>query len=71
MQRFQLPACAVVFSLILFIVFFSKKRVELLENKIYSIMLAMVLFDSLLVTIVLSTGYAFGDLYIEIMIDSV
>lgn len=44
-----LPICAIVFSLVLFIVYFFKKKINLRENKMYSIMLICVLFDSLLV----------------------
>ena len=55
-----LPICAIVFSLLLCIMFFGKKRIDLFENNLYGIMLIAVLFDSILVSILhiiaLSTG---------------
>lgn len=47
----SLPICAIVFSMLLIIVYYSKKRVKLLENKMYGVMLFCVLIDSILVTI--------------------
>lgn len=46
-----LPICAIVFSTLLIIVYFLKKRVNLTENKMYSVMLVCALIDSLLVFI--------------------
>lgn len=45
----SLPICAIVFSFLLAIVYFSKKRVKLLENKMYSAMLICVIVDSICV----------------------
>lgn len=46
-----LPICAIVFSLLLCIVYFSKQRVKLFENRMYAIMIVSTLLDSVLVTI--------------------
>lgn len=46
-----LPACSIFFSMLLCIVFFSKKRVDLIENKIYGLMLIVSAIDSILVTL--------------------
>lgn len=45
-----LPICSIFFSLLLFIIYFSKKRVNLLENKMYTIMIVCILIDSILTT---------------------
>ena len=45
-----LPICSVFFSFLLFFIFYSKKRINLLENNIYSIMIILVLIDSVLVS---------------------
>ena len=46
-----LPACAIFFSGLLVFIYFSKQRVNLLENKMYAVMILSILFDSILVTI--------------------
>ena len=46
-----LPACAIFFSGLLIFIYFSKQRVNLLENKMYAVMILSILFDSILVTI--------------------
>lgn len=51
MSGILLPACSIFFSGLLCIVFFSKERVNLLENKMYSYMLICSLIDSITVTI--------------------
>ena len=51
MEGLYLPICSVFFSLLLCIIYFSKKRIDLLENKVYSVMLISSLIDSILVTI--------------------
>ena len=60
MEGLLLPCCAVVFSSLLCFAYFFKKRVNLLENKMYSIMIICILIDSILV----STLHClpFGDL---------
>lgn len=45
-----LPICSVFFSFLLFFIFYSKKRINLLENNIYSIMIILVLIDSVIVS---------------------
>ena len=52
MEGILLPICSCVFSTLLVIIYFSKERVNLLENKIYSRMLLLSLIDGILVTIV-------------------
>jgi len=51
MSSFQLPICAVFFSLLLLFVFMAKKRVDLLENKLYFVMIICSAFDSIIATI--------------------
>ncbi len=51
MEGILLPVCSLFFSGLLCYVYFSKERVSLLENKMYSCMLVCSLLDSLLVTI--------------------
>ena len=50
MAGILLPSCAIFFSGLLLIIFYSKRRINLLENKIYSYMLAFIFFDSILAT---------------------
>ncbi len=45
-----LPACSIFFSSLLFYLYFSKDRVDLLENKMYGAMIVCTLVDSVLVT---------------------
>ena len=52
MRELQLPLCATIFTLLLMITFFSKKRLNIRENIIFSIMLCLTFFESLLVTII-------------------
>lgn len=51
MSGFLLPACAIFFSGLLCSVYFLKRRINILENKMYSIMIVSILIDSILVTI--------------------
>ena len=51
MAGLLLPICAIFFSGLLCFVYFFKKRVNLLENKMYSYMLICTLIDSVLVSI--------------------
>lgn len=46
-----MPIWAIVFSLLLIIVYFSKKRINLYENNMFSIMLVCIFIDSILVTL--------------------
>ncbi|MDD2238709.1 MAG: ATP-binding protein [Bacilli bacterium] len=67
MQGYLLPVCSIFFSILLLIVYFSKKRLNLLENKIFSIMLIVSLIDSILVTILQLRGFYLSDFTIEIL----
>ena len=51
MNELQLPVCALVFSILICVIFFSKERVRKTENKVYGIMLICGVVDSLLVCI--------------------
>ncbi len=51
MAELYLPLCGAVFSLLLCIVFFSKKRLWLVENKVYGVMIVAGFLDSLIVSI--------------------
>ena len=42
------PACSILFSILIIIIYFSKKRVDLIENKAYAAMLICTFFDSIL-----------------------
>lgn len=50
MEGALLPVCSFFFSILLFVVYFLKKRVNLLENKMYGIMLICSVLDSFLVS---------------------
>ena len=49
-----LPICSIIFSLLLCFVYFSKKRINLLENSVYSVMLVASVIDSILVSLLQS-----------------
>ncbi len=51
MAGILLPACSIFFSTLLCIVYFSKKRINIPENKVYNVMLIASLIDSIIVTI--------------------
>ena len=57
MQGMILPICSIFFSILLCIIFFLKKRMPLLENNMYTIMIIVVLIDSILVTILQSFSF--------------
>ncbi len=68
MTGMLLPTCSIFFSCLLLIIYFSKKRLNLIENKIYSIMLIVSFIDSCLVTVLQLLGYKIlSDLAIEII----
>lgn len=50
MAGILLPMCSIFFSMLLSFNYFSKKRVNILENKMYSTMLICSVLDSILVT---------------------
>lgn len=51
MVGLQLPVCSIFFSLLLCVVYFIKKRIHILENKMYSVMVAGSVIDSIIVSI--------------------
>lgn len=51
-MEFELPAMATIFLIILCIFYFSKKRVSLIENKTYEVMLIISVISSLIDTII-------------------
>ena len=65
------PSCALLFSILMCVIYFSKKRVNLLENKSYSIMLVAIMLDSLLalsIQVVAMDGISnFDELIINIL----
>ena len=50
MEGILLPSCSIVFSTLLCIIYFIKKRVDLVENNMYANMLVAILIDSIIVT---------------------
>ena len=50
MEGLLLPCCAVFFSSLLCLVYFLKKRINLVENNMYGTMLVTILIDSIIVT---------------------
>ncbi len=66
MPNLYLPVAATIFSILLIIVYFSKKRISLLENKLYSIMLVVILIDSLLSSILFFNVYTnYNQFFVE------
>jgi len=57
MQGLLLPICSIFFSILLCICFFSKKRIPILENNMYAIMIITVLIDGIIVTILQSFSF--------------
>ena len=51
MEGVLLPICSIFFSALLCVAFFAKKRIKLIENNLYGVMLISILFDSIFVTI--------------------
>ena len=45
---YLLPTCSIFFSILLCVVYFSKKRVNLIENKVYSYMIIFILISSII-----------------------
>ena len=66
MPNLYLPIAATVFSILLMIVYFSKKRLNSLENRIYSIMLIVILADSLLSSMLFFNVYTnYNQFFVE------
>jgi len=57
MSGVLLPACSIFFAGLLCLIYFLKQRINLLENKMYSIMVVAIFIDSILVTIVQGVTY--------------
>lgn len=51
MAGILLPVCSIFFSILILFVYFYKKRIKLVENNVYSIMLIISLIDGILVSI--------------------
>ena len=51
MESVLLPVCSIFFSLLLCIAFFSKKRIKLVENNLYAIMIVSILLDGICVSL--------------------
>ena len=51
MSGVLLPICSIFFSLLLLCVYFCKKRINLIENNLYSKMIIYIFIDSILVSI--------------------
>ena len=52
-----LPACSIFFSLLLCVIYFIKKRIDLLENRIYSFMIVFIFFTSIIETVLQLFGF--------------
>ena len=57
MPNLYLPVTAFLFSFVLLVIYFSKKRVHLLENSIYILMIFSILMDSALVSLLFYNYY--------------
>lgn len=57
MPNLYLPVTAFLLSLILLVIYFSKKRVNLIENHIYILMIFSILMDSALVSLIFYNYY--------------
>ena len=51
MEGLLLPICSIFFSLMLIVIYYSKKRIDLIENRVFSTMLICSVLDSIIVTI--------------------
>lgn len=57
MPNLYLPVTAFLLSFILLIIYFSKKRVHLMENNVYILMIFAILMDSALVSLLFYNYY--------------
>lgn len=74
MSGVLLPICSIFFSILLCFVYFYKKRINLVENKVYSIMLITSVIDSVLVSILQLTaikGLATNGSFINILFNKI
>ena len=68
MEGILLPVCSLFFSGLLLYVYFSKDRVNLLENKMYSWMIMCSFVDSLLVCILQSIAFFYQSGFLDFII---
>ena len=68
MEGILLPICSLFFSGLMCYVYFSKERVDLLENKMYSSMIICSFVDSLIVTILQSIAFFYSSGYLDFII---
>ena len=68
MEGILLPICSLFFSGLMCYVYFSKERVGLLENKMYSSMIICSFVDSLVVTILQSIAFFYSPGYLDFII---
>ena len=68
MEGILLPICSLFFSGLMCYVYFSKERVDLLENKMYSCMIICSFVDSLIVTILQSIAFFYSPGYLDFII---
>ena len=68
MEGILLPICSLFFSGLMCYVYFSKERVDLLENKMYSCMIICNFVDSLIVTILQSIAFFYSPGYLDFII---
>lgn len=59
MPNLYLPGAASILSLLVVIIFFSKKSIDLFENKIYKVMMFSVLIENILMTLIFCCVYMF------------
>ena len=68
MEGILLPVCSLFFSGLLLYVYFSKDRVNLLENKMYSWMIVCSFVDSLLVCVLQSIAFFYQPGFLDFII---
>ena len=68
MECILLPVCSLFFSGLMCYIYFSKERVDLLENKMYSCMIVCSFVDSLIVTILQSIAFFYTPGYLDFII---
>ena len=71
MPNLYLPITATILSAILLILYFSKKRVNLLENKVYAVMLISIFLDSLLVSLLFINVYTNYNEVVVILLNKI
>lgn len=68
MPSLHLPVVAAILSIIIIIIYYSKKSVKLFENRLYEIMLFAILFDSILVSSAFFNAYTnYNELFILVL----